>query len=150
MRNAALPISAVRSSIIMLMEEDAQIRAMNTIERRLHAIRRVHKLLGLSDPTDDEDVKLAFGKVRRSKLARPKRAKGQTSDYLKRFLEAQPDNLIGRRNKAMISVGYELLTRRSELVALRVEDLEFRSDGTIKAISHRGKADPFGYGRLAC
>lgn len=148
-RNEALAIPAGRGSIIAFMEEDAQICAMNTIERRLHAIRRVHKLLGLPDPTDDEDVRLAFRKVRRSKFARPKQAKGLTSNYLKRFLEAQPDNLIGLRNRAMISVGYELLTRRSELVALRVEDLEFRSDGTIKAIIRRSKADPFGYGRLA-
>jgi integrase/recombinase XerD len=148
-RNEALPIPAERNSITMFMEEEAQIRAMNTIERRLHAIRRVHKLLGLSDPTDDEDVRLAFRKVRRSKLARPKQAKGLTSAYLKRFLEAQPDTLIGLRNRAMLALGYELLTRRSELVALRVEDLEFRSDATIKVIIRRSKADPFGHGRLA-
>lgn len=34
-------------------------------------------------------------------------------------------------------------------MALRVEDLEFRSDGTIKVIIRRSKADPFGHGRLA-
>ena len=32
---------------------------------------------------------------------------------------------------------------------LAVEDLEFRSDGTIKAIIRRSKADPFGMGRIA-
>jgi integrase/recombinase XerD len=143
------PIPAEQRAIITFLESEAPIRSMNTIERRLYAIRRVHKLLGYGDPTDDEDVRLAFRRVKRSKFARPKQAKGLTSTYLKRFLEAQPDTLIGLRNRAMISVGYELLTRRSELVALRVEDLEFRRDGTVKAIIRRSKADPFGHGRLA-
>ncbi len=65
------------------------------------------------------------------------------------FLDAQPNTLIGLRNRAMIAIGYELLTRRSELVALRLDDLEFRDDNTIKVIIRRSKADPFGHGRLA-
>ena len=148
-RNGSDPIPAQRSSIIGFLEQEAPTRAMNTLERRLYAIRRVHKLLGLSDPTDDEDVRLAFRRIKRSKFARPKQAKGLTSTYLRRFLEAQPDTLIGLRNRAMLAAGYELLTRRSELVALRLEDLEFRADGTIKVIIRRSKADPFGHGRLA-
>ena len=143
------PIPADRGSIIGFLEEEAPLRAMNTLERRLYAIRRVHKLMSLADPTDDEDVRLALRRIKRTKFARPKQAKGLTSAYLTRFLEVQPDTLIGLRNRAMLAVGYELLTRRSELVALRLEDLEFRDDGTIKVIIRRSKADPFGHGRLA-
>jgi integrase/recombinase XerD len=147
--NDAVPIPASRADIIAFLEAEAPERAMSTMERRFYAIRRVHKLLGLDDPTDHEDVRLALRRIKRSKFARPKQAKGLTASFLKRFLEVQPDSLIGLRNRAMLAVGYELLTRRSELVALRVEDLEFRSDGTIKAIIRRSKADPFGHGRLA-
>lgn len=143
------PIPADHASIIGFLEEEAPLRAINTLERRLYAIRRVHKLLALADPTDDANVRLALRRIKRSKFARPKQAKGLTSAYLKRFLEVQPDTLIGLRNRAMLALGYELLTRRSELVALRVEDLEFRDDGTIKVIIRRSKADPFGHGRLA-
>lgn len=49
----------------------------------------------------------------------------------------------------MLSLGYELLTRRSELVALRTEDLEERADGTFRVLIRRSKADPFGEGRIA-
>lgn len=31
----------------------------------------------------------------------------------------------------MLSLGYELMTRRSELVVLRDEDLSLREDGTL-------------------
>jgi integrase len=49
----------------------------------------------------------------------------------------------------MLSLGYELLTRRSELVALRNDDLETRKDGTLRVLIRRSKADPFGAGRIA-
>ncbi len=72
-----------------------------------------------------------------------------TRTYLDRFIEAQPDTPDGLRNRAMLSLGYELLTRRSELVALRSEDLNERSDGTFRVLIRRSKADPFGEGRIA-
>jgi len=49
----------------------------------------------------------------------------------------------------MLALGYELLTRRSELVALRTGDLEERGDGTLRVLIRRSKADPFGSGGLA-
>jgi len=49
----------------------------------------------------------------------------------------------------MLALGFELLTRRSELVALRDEDLTVRPDGTLQVIVRRSKADPFGHGRIA-
>jgi len=65
------------------------------------------------------------------------------------FLAAQPDTPWGLRNRAMISLGYDLLTRRSELVAIRTDEVEARSDGTLKVLIRRSKADPFGHGRIS-
>jgi integrase len=71
-----------------------------------------------------------------------------TRAYLEQCLAVQPDNPWGLRNRALLSLGYDLLTRRSELVALMTDDIEFRSDGTLRAIIRRGKTDPFGIGRI--
>lgn len=49
----------------------------------------------------------------------------------------------------MLFLGYELLTRRSELVALTSDDLEERDNGTLRVIIRRSKADPFDEGRIA-
>lgn len=57
-----------------------------------------------------------------------------TRDNLDRFLATQPDTVLGARNRAMLSLGYELLTRRSGLVALQTEDLEKRPDGTFRVL----------------
>lgn len=143
---SALPADV--GTICAFLEAEAETLCPSSVRRRLYAIRKVHRLLRLPDPTWDEDINITLRRVRRSKLNRPKQAKAMTRDYLERCLDAQPDNPWGLRNRAMISLGYDLLTRRSELVALRSEDIEMRGDGTLRAIIRRSKADPFGMGRI--
>lgn len=144
-----IPFPAEVETVCRFIEDQGRLKAPSTVRRRLYAIRKVHRLLRLTDPTYAEDVNLSLRRVRRNKAVRPKQAKGLTCDYLHRFLATQPDTLRGLRNRAMLSLGYELLTRRSELVALRNADLEARTDGTFRILIRRGKADPFGEGRIA-
>lgn len=120
----------------------------SSVRRCLCAIRKIHHLLRLPDPTMDEDVNLAMRRLRRAKLGRPRQAKGMTRTHLEQCLAVQPDSPWGLRNRALLSLGYDLLTRRSELVALMTDDIEFRNDGTLRAMIRRGKTDPFGMGRI--
>ncbi len=131
------------------LQAQAQEFAPATVRRRVYSIRKIHRLLHLPDPTGHEEVTLTLRRIRRAKLSRPKQAKGLTRPYLDRFLAAQPETPWGWRNRAMLALGYECLTRRSELVALRSEDLLWREDGTLRVIIRRSKADPYGQGRLA-
>ena len=143
------PFPASVENVCRFLEDQGSCRTPSTVQRRLYAIRKVHRLLRLPDPTHDEDINLTFRRVRRANAMRPRQAKGMTHDYLDRFLENEPDNPWGLRNRAMLSLGYELLTRRSELVALRNSDITLREDGTMRVLIRRGKADPFGIGRFA-
>ena len=120
----------------------------DSVRRCLCAIRKIHLLLRLPDPTTDEDVNLAMRRLKRAKLGRPRQAKGMTRAHLERCLAVQPDSPWGLRNRALLSLGFDLLTRRSELVALMTDDVEFRGDGTLRVIIRRGKTDPFGMGRI--
>ena len=61
---------------------------------------------------------------------------------------AQQDTLAGIRNNAMLSLGYDFLARRSELVALRTSDLDFTKDGALKGMIRKSKTDQYGRGRL--
>ncbi|KEO52386.1 tyrosine-type recombinase/integrase [Thioclava indica] len=131
-----------------LSEEAGADKAIATIERRLYGIRKIHALLGLRNPTEDEEVKLTMRRIRRGGFARQRQAKGMTAEYLDAAIDAQPDTPWGLRNRAMLSLGYDLLTRRSELIALRNEDLKPRADGTFRVLIRRSKADPFGSGRI--
>lgn len=137
------------TNVSVYLESMTAAYAVSTIQRRLYAISRSHRLLRLTDPTRDEDVHLTMRRIMRSKHCRPKQAKGLTREYLEQFLDAQPDSPWGLRNRAIISLGYDILARRSELVALMSDDIELKSDGTLRLMIRRSKTDPFGMGRLA-
>lgn len=147
--NAVPPFPASVETVCRFLEAQAPGKAPSTVRRRLYAIRKAHRLLRLTDPTWDEDINLTFRRIRRAKRSRPKQAKGMTLEYLERFLAVQPDTPWGLRDRAMLSLGYDLLTRRSELVALKSNEIEIRDDGTLKVLIRRSKADPFGLGRIA-
>ncbi len=148
-KKGVAPFPASVETVCQFLEAEAPGKAPSTVRRRLYAIRKIHRLLRILDPTWDEDVNLTFRRIRRAKRARPKQAKGMTREYLDKFLAVQPDTPWGLRNRAMMSLGYDLLTRRSELVALTLSDIEFRGDGTLRVLIRRSKADPHGMGRIA-
>jgi len=146
--NGRTAFPAELATVCAFLEAQAQEFAPATVRRRVYSIRKIHRLLHLPEPTADEEINLVLRRVRRAKLSRPKQAKGLTRTYLDRFLAAQPETPWGWRNRAMLALGYECLTRRSELVALRTEDLLWLEDGTLRVMIRRGKADPFGQGRI--
>lgn len=143
------PFPAEVETVCRFLEAQGENRATSTVRRRLYAIRKVHRLLDLPDPTRHEDINLTLRRVRRSKRSRPRQAKGLTRGYLEAFLASEPNTPTGMRNRAMMSLGYDLLTRRSELVALRDDDVEPSPNGTYRFLIRRSKSDPFGMGRLA-
>ena len=121
--------------------------AVATVERRLYSIRKAHELAGLANPCADIGVSLALRRVRRLKPNRPGQALGVRRDMLEHMIAAQPDTLQGIRNRALLSIGFDFLTRRSELASLRTKDLELQADGTVRGLIRRSKADQFGLGR---
>jgi integrase/recombinase XerD len=143
------PFPASVDAVCRFLEAQGRAVGPSTVRRRLYGIRKAHRLLDLPDPTRHEDVNLALRKARRMKPNRPKQAKGMTREYLEQFLEVQPDTPLGLRNRAMLSLGYDLLARRSELVALRTEDVAWRKDGTMRVLIRRSKTDQLGEGRIA-
>lgn len=69
--------------------------------------------------------------------------------HLEQCLAGQPDSRRNLRNRVLLSLSYDLFTSRLELVALMTDDIEFRKDGTLRAIIRRSKASPFGMDRIA-
>lgn len=144
---SALP--AETATVCAFLEDQAGELCPSSVRRRLYAVRKIHRLLRLPDPTWDEDITITLRRIRRAKLNRPKQAKGMNRAFLDKCLAVQPDTPWGLRNRAMLSLGYDLLTRRSELVALRSDDIDMRGDGTLRVLIRRSKADLFGMGRIA-
>lgn len=131
-----------------LAAETARLKP-STLKRKLAGIRKIHYLLRLGDPTSDVEVDLAIRRARRLKPQRPDQALGITADLRDQLLAACGPDLTGLRDRALVAVGFDTLCRRSELVALRAEDLQPNHFGTASLLIRRAKNDPDGAGRIA-
>ena len=146
-RNAD-PFPLTSDTVRAFIEHMQQNYSYSTIRRRLSALRRLNGLLGFEDQTFTEDVYLAICKLKRAKSIEQRQAVGINEDLLAKMIDAQPDTLVGKRNRLLLSLGYDFLARRSELAAIRSEDLTLTPDGALKGIIRRSKTDQYGRGRL--
>jgi len=145
-----VPFLPATSDTIAAYIEDERARLKPaTLKRRLAAIRKLHFLAGKGDPTRDADVDLAMRRARRAQPSRPQQALGITAEKRDRLLAQCTNDLIGLRDKVLVSVGFDTLCRRGELVALSVTDLTKRDDGRYNVLIRRAKNDPEGAGRTA-
>ena len=129
--------------------DDLQLNAAySTIRRRIASLRRLNRILGFQDQTRTEEVYLAIRRMKRSKCLEQRQAVGINHDILVKMIDAQSDTLAGTRNRALLSLGYDFLARRSELVAIRDNDLKFTPDGALQGMIRKSKTDQYGKGRL--
>ena len=119
-----------------------------TIQRAVVGIGRIHRLTGHENPTSSDAVALALKRMLRARGRRQKQAAGLTALLRDRLLAACSDDLRGLRDRALLSIGYDTLCRRSELVALRAEDIESLPGGDGSILIRRSKTDQAGEGRL--
>jgi site-specific recombinase XerD len=121
-------------------------RKASTIGRRITAIAHFHSQHGHKpSPTTDETVRVVMKGIRRTLGTAPDKKTPATHDILAQLLDACPDTLIGKRDRALLALGFAGAFRRSELVALNVADLIEVADGLRVVIRH-SKTDQEGRG----
>jgi len=85
--------------------------------------------------------------IRRSLGVAPKQKKAATTDILSAMVtHIDRDKTIGKRDAALLLLGWSGAFRRSELVALDVDDLEETDKGLLVTV-RRSKTDQEGKGR---
>ena len=142
------PFPIASETLCAYIECLQQYAAYSSIRRRVSSLRRLNRMLGFEDQTRTEDVYLAIRRLKRSKCLEQRQAVGINHDILVKMIAAQPDTLAGTRNRALLSLGYDFLARRSELVAIRSDNLKFTPDGALKGMIRKSKTDQYGRGRL--
>jgi site-specific recombinase XerD len=98
-------------------------RKASTIGRRAAAIGYRHKMAGYEPPTTQEGVRAVLRGIRRTIGAAREGKAPATADVLKQMPALCPDTLAGKRDRALLVLGFAGAFRRSELVALQVADL---------------------------
>jgi integrase len=121
-----------------------------TLGRVLASLTRVHRLLGLPDPTKDEEVRAAYRAAVRRRAAAgqggQRQAAGLTEGAVRAMLAGLGGRLIDCRDRALLLAARDLLARRGELAALCVADVMPTADGGATVRLGRSKTDRAGQG----
>jgi len=140
-----LPASPESVAAFLAAEADAGLKPA-TLGQRMAAIRWAHEAAGQESPTKAKLVTAALKGIRRELGVAPNRKAPVTVDRLALMIaHADPSTLKGKRDRALLLFGFASAMRRSELVALTVEDLEKTERGLLVTL-RRSKTDQEGEG----
>jgi integrase len=139
------PIPATPQHVGLYLTDRASSLKVATLQRRIVTIGQAHRAAGQHLDMKHPAVRDVFQGICRTlgRQATPKTA--LTGEDLRRVLKLLPSTLIGIRDRAVLLVGFAGAFRRSELVALNVEDLSFSGKGVAITI-RRSKTDQEGLG----
>ena len=157
-----LPLPARAADVAAFVDAHAASRAPATVRRYVASVAALHRAAGVADPTKGEEVRLALTAASRA-WAEARRAAGEgtrqrqaaglteraVAHILASYGAAGPERLIDRRDVALLLVARDLLARRSELVAIRAEDLAEAGDGGATVSIRHSKTDQAGEGATA-
>ena len=145
---AFTPLPAKPAAIATFLSAQAEAGVKtSTLSRRVAAIRYAHTSAGLEPPTSAEVVKATMKGIRRSLGVATAKKAPATVERLLEMLEAVPDSLRGKRDRAILLVGFSGAFRRSEIAALTVEDLE-EVEGGLRVHLRRSKTDQEAKGQV--
>jgi integrase len=140
------PLPASPETVASYIAECAARLKVGSIQRRLNAIAEAHKAVGLDSPTHHPMVTNTMKGIRRTKGTAPAQKTPTLTDDIRAMVDATATGIIGVRDRAMVLLGFAGAFRRSELVALDVEDCAFGKDGLTVTL-RRSKTDQDGVGR---
>ena len=116
----------------------------SSIRIAVATISSIHKLNQLTDPTQHANVKIELRRMHRTLGRYSNQAFGITAPILEKMLGATDDSLRGARDRALLLLAYDSMCRRSELVSLKISDINLNdADNTteMKIRLRRSKTD---------
>lgn len=125
---------ATPAIVVAYIKSDAETKSTATVRRRVSTIGRLHRAAGISNPCESELVKLALRGVARAKGTDQRQATGISSHDAVTIQARTGDSIKDCRDIALMLVGRDLLARSSELVAIRVEDIDWLEDGALVSL----------------
>ncbi len=129
----------------------ALLAQKSRVPHYLATLGLAHRLAKLSWPLETMEGRLMWRALRRDPrlTLRQRQAQGLTLEDVEKILlplsDTDPRDV---RDRALLWLAYETMARRSELVAVQVEDLAVEADSTGRLIIGRSKTDQEGQGEL--
>ena len=139
-------LSADVSTIANYVADMAETKKVSTIVRRLSSISQAHQAAGSESPTFAFGVKAVVKGIKKTKGTMPnKKAAAVIEDIQAMVSKLNRTKLIDIRDRALILIGFAGAFRRSELVAINMDDIEKNRDGLTITLKH-SKTDQEGQG----
>lgn len=139
-------VPASPDSIAAYITAHAETLSIATLQRRLVSIAKAHTMQDYADPVKSDVVKLTMRGIRRIHGKPQTQASALLKEDLTVMLSHITDTIKGKRDKALLLLGFCAALRRSELVAVQIQDMEFTAQGIILTLP-RSKTDQSGIGR---
>lgn len=143
---ASLP--ATWETLAAFVDAQAARKKVATVKRYLATIATAHKAAGFDNPVRHEFVRLAVRRMARTYGTRQKQVQGFTWPQIHLALQTLDDSPRSLLDKALVCVSYDTLCRRSETVAIKVNDIKFAEDGSGSVHIIRSKTDQTGEGTV--
>jgi integrase len=113
----------------------------STVRRKAASISAVHRLLNYVDPIKHPEVRITLRNVSRQLGNRFEQAYPITRDLLEKLLNVCKEDMRGIRNRVLLLLAYDSMRRRSELISLRIEDINWLSNETCCILLRRRKTN---------
>jgi site-specific recombinase XerD len=130
-----------------LMQTVPQGIKSSTIRRKVSSISAIHRLSSLEDPTKHSEIRITQRKIYRQLGTRFDQAYPINRALLIKMLASCDDDLHGLRDRALLLVAYDSMRRRSELISLRIEDIEWLPEDKASVLLRKSKTDQLGMGK---
>ena len=143
--NGSLPLPADPATICLYLTQLVASRKVSTLQRRIAAIGQAHLAAGYSSPTTHISVRSLMRGIRRQIGSIQIGKAPLLIEHIRRMVNSLPSSKAGIRDKALILLGFSGAFRRSELIGLNFENIEFAKEGLIVTLS-RSKTDQEGQG----
>ena len=144
LENQRLDLPASALTLAGYVTHTADTHKWASINRRLAAISKSHQLNNLDFPTKDRAFRAVMEGIKRVKGIRQKQAPAfKMKDFKDVIRDIEVETNTKIRDKALLLLGFTGAFRRSEIVALNIEDLSFTDEGVVVSMG-KSKTNQYG------
>ena len=144
----AISLPSSIETLVAFIDAQSETKKVATVKRYLTTIATAHKAAGFENPIQNEFVRLSVRRMSRKNGTRQTQAKGFNWPHIHLALQTLDDSPRSLLDKALVCISYDTLCRRSETVAIRVDDITFAEDGSATVTILKSKTDQTGEGAV--
>ncbi|MBA4536570.1 site-specific integrase [Bacillus aquiflavi] len=128
--NTVQSMPASVETVLLYLNDLSKTYKYSTIRRRISSISKAHKLRNQMNPVRHDYIQMALDGIGKLNGRRQHSKRAILLEDLKKMVDCiDTSTVIGKRDKALLLVGFALASRRSELVAINREDIYFTREG---------------------